>query len=62
MFNTYRTTLTQIVIVDGVVQGNGIGVSMATYWFAPGIGPVKMIVDATEQSNGYEWDFKSKNF
>ncbi len=62
MFNTYRTTLTQIVIVDGVVQGNGIGAPMATYWFAPGIGPVKMIVDATEQSNGYEWDFKSKNF
>jgi hypothetical protein len=61
-FNTYRTTLTQIVIVDGVVQGNGIGVPLATYWFAPGIGPVKMIVDATEQRNGYEWDFKSKNF
>ena len=61
-FNTYRTTFTQIVIVDGVVQGNGIGVPLATYWFAPGIGPVKMIVDATEQRNGYEWDFKSKNF
>jgi len=61
-FNTYRTTFTQIIIVDGVVQGNGIGAPMATYWFAPGIGPVKMIVDATEQSNGYEWDFKSKNF
>ncbi len=62
MFSTYRTTLTQIVIKDGVVQGNGIGVPLATYWFAPEIGPVKMIVDATEQSNGYEWDFKSKNF
>ncbi len=62
IFNTYRTTLTQIVIADGVVQGNGIGTPMATYWFSPGIGPVKMIVDATEQNNGYEWDFKSKNF
>ncbi|MGA7159426.1 MAG: hypothetical protein WBZ48_00370 [Bacteroidota bacterium] len=62
MFNTYRTTLTQFIIVDGVVRGNGIGVPLATYWFAPGIGPVKIIVDATEQKNGYEWDFKSKNF
>lgn len=61
-FSTYRTTLTQFIISDGVVQGNGIGVPLATYWFAPGIGPVKMIVDATEQKNGYEWDFKSKNF
>ena len=62
MFNTYRTTFTQIVIQDGVVQGNGIGAPLATYWFASGIGPVKMIVDATEEKNGYEWDFKSKNF
>ncbi len=62
MFNTYRTTFTQIVIQDGVVQGNGIGSPLATYWFASGIGPVKMIVDATDNKSGYEWDFKSKNF
>lgn len=61
-FNTYRTTFTQFIIENGVVQGNGLGVPMATYWFAPGIGPVKMIVNATKQTYGYEWDFKSKNF
>ena len=62
MFNTYRLTLTRVLISDGVVQGNGVGASIATYWFAPAVGPVKIIVDATETKNGYELDFKSKNF
>jgi len=59
-FNTYRLELTENIIVDGVVRD--VNIPLATYWFASGIGPVKMIVDATEQKNGYEWDFKSKNF
>jgi hypothetical protein len=61
-FYAYRTTFTQIIIRDGVVQGNGIGTPVATYWFAPGVGPVKMIIDATETKSGYDWEFKGKNF
>jgi hypothetical protein len=63
MFNTYRLNLTQILVANNVVQdATGLGTQVATYWFAPAIGPVKIIVDATETRNGYEWDFKSKNF
>jgi hypothetical protein len=55
--------LTQILVANNVVQdATGLGTQVATYWFAPAIGPVKIIVDATETRNGYEWDFKSKNF
>jgi len=60
-FTTYRLLLTHNDLADGLVQGEP-DIPIATYWFSPGIGPVKIIVNATKQSTGYEWDFQSKNF
>jgi hypothetical protein len=60
-FDTYRLAITTDNLIDSLVTGEP-DIPMATYWFSPGIGPVKIIVNATKQSNGYEWDYKSRNF
>ena len=60
-FFTYRLAITKNILVDGLVSGDP-DIPLATYWFAPGIGPVKMILNATADANGYYREFKSKNF
>jgi len=60
-FNTYRLAITADTLVDGIETGT-VDAPVATYWFSPAIGPVKIIVNATEQKNGYEWDYKSRSF
>jgi hypothetical protein len=61
MFYAYRLTISADTIVGGVIPGT-VDTPLATYWFAPDIGPVKIIVDATETKSGYDWEFKGKNF
>ncbi len=58
-FDTYKLTLTQKVLVGGSVTATA---PLATFWLAAGIGPVKMILNASTEANGHYREFKSKNF
>jgi hypothetical protein len=56
---TYKLTLTENVIVGGATVAT---LPLATFWLAPNIGPVKMILNATTEANGHYRELKSKNF
>ncbi len=58
-FSTYKLTLTQNVLVGGATTATA---PLATFWLAPGIGPVQMILNATSEANGHYRVFQSKNF
>ena len=61
MFYAYRLAITADTLVNGIVPG-AVDTPVATYWFAPGIGPVKIIIEATATKSGYDWEFTGKNF
>ena len=58
-FSTYKLTLTQNVLAGGATIASS---PLATFWLAKGIGPVKMILNATSEANGHYREFHSKNF
>jgi hypothetical protein len=58
-FETYKLTLTQKVLVGGAVTATA---PLGTFWLAAGIGPVKMILNASTEAVGHYREFKSKNF
>lgn len=56
---TYKATLTENIVVGGTTVAT---LPLATFWLAPNIGPVKMILNATTEAEGHYREFKSRNF
>lgn len=60
-FSTYKLTTTRKVYLGGSTTPSVVSPT-ATLWLSPGIGPVKMILNADGENVGHYREFKSKNF
>lgn len=60
-FNTYRLVTKRQIYLGGSTNPNVIATT-ATLWLAPGIGPVKMILNADSENYGHFREYTGKNF
>jgi hypothetical protein len=60
-FNTYRLVTKRQIYLGGSSTPNVIATT-ATLWLAPGIGPVKMILNADSENYGHYREYSGRNF
>ncbi len=58
-YASYKLTATRDLYVGGTLASSG---ATATVWFYPGVGPVKMILNASPTDYGHFREILSKNF